>query len=62
MYFKQQYDMELNRQAFNIDFNLSKMNCHSHQWMYFSRSQSGPDLADPSAFIMPCIELALPTL
>jgi len=24
MYFKQQYDMELNRQAFNFDFNLSE--------------------------------------
>jgi hypothetical protein len=30
--------------------------------MYFSRSQCGPAIADPSAFIMPCIESALPAL
>jgi hypothetical protein len=38
------------------------MNCYSQQSMNFGCSQSNPSNADPSAFIMPSIESALPAL
>jgi hypothetical protein len=43
--------MESNRQAFNIDFNLSQRTAIPSSRFYFSRSQSGPAIGDPSAFV-----------
>jgi hypothetical protein len=46
--------MELNRQAFNIDFNLSKRTA--------VRSPAPPLQVRQRLFIMSCIESALPAL
>jgi hypothetical protein len=55
--------MELNRQAFNIDFNLSKWtSIPSSRCTSAVRIPSPPLQIRQRSFITPCIESALPAL
>jgi hypothetical protein len=63
MYLKQQYDMESDRQAFNIDVGLSKRTAiPSNRCTSAVRNPAPPLQMRLRLFIMSCIESALPAL